>query len=44
MEKELKDIRMKCIGNTSGTMMQDPLSSIKSAMLSGLTKVNEKLA
>jgi len=44
MEKELKDIRMKCMGSASGSMMKDPMTSIKSAVVSGLTKVNEKLA
>lgn len=39
MEKELREIRVKCMGSPSSSLTQDPVASVRSKLVEGLTQL-----
>ncbi len=39
MEKELREIRVKCMGSPTSSLTEDPISSVRSKLVEGLTQL-----
>jgi hypothetical protein len=43
MEKELREIRMKCIGKATSEFTKDPVDSVRGKLVEGLTQLMNKV-
>lgn len=43
MEKELREIRMKCIGKATSEFTKDPIDSVRGKLVEGLTQLAAKV-
>lgn len=39
MEKELREIRVKCIGTAKSSLTQDPVDNVRSKLVEGLSQL-----
>ena len=43
MEKELREIRMKCIGTATSEYTKDPIDAVRGKLVEGLTQLAAKV-
>lgn len=43
MQKELREIRMKCMGTKTSSYTRDPIDEVRSKLVEGLTSLSNKV-